>query len=139
MIPWVYVTVADVLSFHEQEVGEKQEVGQPVRDLGRLEAAVHRPQATAFGVDVFPDLYTKAAALFQAIDHGQPFPDGNKRAAWGAMRLFCLLNGFQFTMGEVDAYDFAMWVAESGSLLEVKDIAVTLKHHIIPIPDPPED
>jgi len=38
-----------------------------VRDYGLLEAALARPQATAFGKDAYPDLDAKAAALPHSI------------------------------------------------------------------------
>src|SRR4051812_39828936 len=38
-----------------------------VRDLGLLEAALHRPRTSVFGQDAYPDLYSKAAALLHSI------------------------------------------------------------------------
>jgi death on curing protein len=38
-----------------------------VRDYGLLEAALARPQATAFGKDAYPSLDAKAAALLHSL------------------------------------------------------------------------
>ena len=58
-------------------------VGGPieVRDLGLLDAAVHRPRASVLGRDAYPDLLTKAAALLHSLARNHPLVDGNKRLA----------------------------------------------------------
>jgi len=37
-----------------------------------------RPQATFGGKDLYPDLFTKAAALLDSLINDHPFVDGNK-------------------------------------------------------------
>ncbi|OBB77124.1 type II toxin-antitoxin system death-on-curing family toxin [Mycobacterium sp. 852014-52144_SCH5372336] len=66
-----------------------------VADYGLLDAAVARPQATAFGVDAYPDLFTKAAALLQFLVRNHALVDGNKRTAWAAAWTFLYLNGVE--------------------------------------------
>ncbi|MGH9280443.1 MAG: type II toxin-antitoxin system death-on-curing family toxin [Acidimicrobiales bacterium] len=51
----------------------------PIRDAGLLGSAAARPQATVFGEDAYPDVWTKAAALLQSIVKNHPLVDGNKR------------------------------------------------------------
>ncbi len=65
----------------------------PIRDLGLLGAAAARPRASAFGVDAYPDVWTKAAALLQSIVKNHPLVDGNKRLGWLACAVFLDLNG----------------------------------------------
>jgi death on curing protein len=64
-----------------------------VRDVGLIESALARPQASAFGEDAYPDRHLKAAAQLESLARNHPLIDGNKRLAWVAMRLFLLLNG----------------------------------------------
>lgn len=64
-----------------------------IRDLGLLESALARPQATAFGVDAYGSLHEKAAALMESLARNHALIDGNKRLAWTATRLFLVLNG----------------------------------------------
>lgn len=64
----------DVLTAGALAVGAVLEVG----DFGLLDAAVARPQATVYGVDAYPDLYTKAAALLQSLARNHALVDGNK-------------------------------------------------------------
>jgi hypothetical protein len=39
----------------------------PVRDLGLLDSACHRPMASFFGVEAYPTLAEKAAALMHSL------------------------------------------------------------------------
>jgi death on curing protein len=59
----IYLTLPELLHVAERVLGCEP----PVRDVGLLEAAVARPQATAFGADAYPDLDTKAAALLHSL------------------------------------------------------------------------
>ncbi|MFE6056125.1 type II toxin-antitoxin system death-on-curing family toxin [Kitasatospora sp. NPDC056446] len=64
-----------------------------IRDLGGLLSAIARPQASLFGDDAYPDLWTKAAALGQSLSRNHPLVDRNKRTAFEAMLLFLDYNG----------------------------------------------
>nr|WP_313777639.1 type II toxin-antitoxin system death-on-curing family toxin [Mycobacterium sp.] len=66
-----------------------------VRDYGLLDAAIARPRATVFGVDAYPDLLDKAAALLQLPARNHALVDGNKRTAWAAAWTFLIINGFE--------------------------------------------
>ncbi|CQD07864.1 death-on-curing protein [Mycolicibacterium conceptionense] len=66
-----------------------------VRDYGLLDAAVARPQATVFGVDAYPELWDKAAALLQSLARNHALVDGNKRTAWAAAWVFLYINGVE--------------------------------------------
>jgi death-on-curing protein len=64
-----------------------------VRDIGLLESALARPQASAFGEDAYPDLHLKAAALLESLARNHALIDGNKRLSWVATRYFLIVNG----------------------------------------------
>jgi len=96
-----------------------------VRDIGLLQSAAARPQATAFGEDAYPDIDAKAAALLHAIVAGHPLVDGNKRLGWIATRLFYRMNDADIRVGPSDAYDIIVAVA-SGELRDVPAIAERL-------------
>lgn len=51
----------------------------------KLEAAVMRPAASAFGEDAYGTLAEKAGALLESLVIGHAFMDGNKRVAFAAM------------------------------------------------------
>ena len=84
----------------------------PVRDAGLLGAAAARPQASAFGSDAYPDIWTKAAALLQSVVNNHALVDGNKRLGWLATAVFLELNGASATAApNHDVYELVMRVA----------------------------
>ena len=103
-------------------------VGGPVevRDLGLLDAAVHRPRASVLGQDAYPDVFTKAAALLHSLARNHPLVDGNKRLAWLATYVFGAKNGIEFDPTDDDAYTLVVGVA-AGEIDEVAVIADWLR------------
>jgi death-on-curing protein len=98
----------------------------PIRDLGLLGSAAARPQATAFGEDAYPDLWTKAAALLQSVVGNHALVDGNKRLGWLATAVFLEINGVPVTHASNDAvYDLVIGVASSKQ--DVDQIAADLR------------
>jgi death-on-curing protein len=99
-------------------------VGGPVhvRDVGLLEAAVHRPRTSVLGQDAYPDLFAKAAALLHSLARNHPLVDGNKRLAWLATYVCCAKNGVELDAADDPAYDLVVAVT-SGSLDDVGEIA----------------
>ncbi|MER6069361.1 type II toxin-antitoxin system death-on-curing family toxin [Streptomyces sp. NPDC001817] len=111
-----YLTVQEDLDLAELACGG-QEVA--VRDLGLLSSAVHRPQSQMFGVEAYPDLFEKAAALLQSLAANHPLVDGNKRMAWMSTVVFLDFNGTEMLdVDQDEAYKLVIDVA-SGSLEDV--------------------
>jgi death on curing protein len=102
-------------------------VGGPVevRDVGLLEAAVHRPRASVLGQGAYPDLLTKAAALLHSLASNHPLVDGNKRLAWLANYVFLAKNGTKIDPDDDEAYELVMAIA-AGELSDVREIAARL-------------
>ena len=101
-----------------------------LRDEGLLDSAVYRPQASFGGQDLYPDLFSKAAALGHSIVSNHPFIDGNKRVGFEAMRLMLRLNGYDIHASLETKYEFVMDIAK-GRLTE-QAIADWLKQHSQP-------
>jgi death on curing protein len=90
-----------------------------VRDVGLLDAAAHRPKATAFGQEAYPSLHHKAAALLDAVVRNHALVDGNKRLGWAAAVAFYDLNGFDLDPPGVDeAVELVVAVAAGHMELE---------------------
>ena len=85
----IYLTLPELLHVAGRVLGPEV----AVRDYGLLEAALARPQATAFGKDAYPSLDAKAAALLHSLARNHALIDGNKRLAWTATWFFLGLNG----------------------------------------------
>lgn len=84
----------------------------PVRDLGLLDSAAHRPASSAFGEDAYPDLPAKIAALLSSIARNHALLDGNKRLAWLAAVAMADLNGPDLLPPSTDAaYDLVIAAA----------------------------
>jgi death-on-curing protein len=108
-----YLDREDVLTAGAAAVAEELKVV----DYGLLDAAVARPQATVYGLDAYPDLFTKAAALLQSLARNHALLDGNKRTAWAAAWTFLLINGVELGDYDVDDAERLMNdVATQGSL-----------------------
>jgi death-on-curing protein len=120
-----YLTLDDVL-----EVADGIIDGVVVRDMGLLASAVARPQTTVFGDDAYPTLSDKAAALMHSLARNHALVDGNKRLAWAAARVFCLLNGHDVQFASVDDAE-AMVLAVAAGDLDVPALASLLADHII--------
>ena len=101
-----------------------------LRDEGLLESAVYRPQASFGGQDLYPDLFTKAAALGRSLVSNHPFVDGNKRVGFEAMRLMLRLNGYDSHATFEEKLRFALAIAK-GERTE-QAIAEWLKQHSRP-------
>jgi death on curing protein len=119
----IYLTLPELLHVAERTLG----ADFAVRDYGLLEAALARPQATAFGKDAYPDLDAKAAALLHSIARNHALVDGNKRLALASAIAFYGLNGRRLTLTNDEAYDLVISVA-AGQLDDVDSIAAVLRN-----------
>ncbi|MEO3761048.1 type II toxin-antitoxin system death-on-curing family toxin [Mycobacterium sp. B14F4] len=99
-----------------------------VADYGLLDAAVTRPQATAFGVDAYPDLFTKAAAPLQSLARNHALVDGNKRTAWAAAWTFLYINGVELAPDfDVDDAENYMNAVATNADLQLAELAEKLQ------------
>ena len=102
----IYLTLPELLHVAGRVLGSEV----AVRDYGLLEAALARPQATAFGKDAYPSLDAKAAALLHSLARNHALIDGNKRLALAATIAFYGLNGRRLTFTNDQAYELVMSV-----------------------------
>lgn len=102
-----YLTLEDVLALIDDlQVG-------PIRDVGLLDSAVHRPRATVFGLDAYPDVDQQAAVLLESLVRNPALVEGNKRIGWLATVVFYGLNSIELEAPDDDAYDLVISVASS--------------------------
>lgn len=100
-----YLTLEDVLALiHDLKVG-------PIRDIGLLDPAVHRPQVSVFGEDAYPGIDDKAAVLLESLVRNHALVDGNKRIGWLATVVFYGLNDVTLEAPDDDAYDLVIAIA----------------------------
>ena len=83
----------------------------PVRDLGLLDSACHRPRAGLFGREAYPTLAAKASALMHSLAGNHALVDGNKRLALLATAVFLRINAYRLDMTDDEAFDLTVSVA----------------------------
>jgi death-on-curing protein len=101
-----------------------------VRDLGLLDSAAHRPQASVLGVEAYDTLWLKAAALMESIIRNRPLAEGNWRLGWVAAVTFCDINGWWVDADEDVALDLVREVDRGA--IEVPALAGHLEEWGIP-------
>jgi death-on-curing protein len=114
----------DVLTASAAALGHVPDVA----DYGLLDSAVARPSSTVLGLDAYPSLFTKAAALLQSLARNHALVDGNKRTAWAASWTFLMINGRELAPSyDVDAAEKLMLDVATGRAQSVDDIAGALE------------
>ncbi|GAA4699191.1 death on curing protein [Promicromonospora umidemergens] len=116
-----YLTASELLWIAEQFLGRTVEV----RDPGLLDSAVTRPASSMMGVEAYPTIDLKAAALLDSTVNNHALIDGNKRLGLIAVATFYEVNGFYFDPPLDDVYELVMAVAD-GSQRDVAKIAEVL-------------
>ena len=113
-----YLTLEDALLLIEELA-----VG-PVRDLGLVDSALHRPAVTLWGRDAYTTIDEKAAALLDSLVRNHPLVDGNKRLGWLATLVFLDINGHWIEAPDDDAYQLVIAVAAGE--LSLEEVALAL-------------
>ena len=113
-----YLTLEDALLLIEELA-----VG-PVRDLGLVDSALHRPAVTLWGRDAYTTIDEKAAALLDSLVRNHPLVDGNKRLGWLATLVLLDINGHGIEAPDDDAYQLVIAVAAGE--LSLEEVALAL-------------
>jgi len=96
----IYLTIAEAIEMHRQLIDEFGG-SHGLRDRGRLEAAIFRPQ-----IGHYNSLAEEAAALMESLANNHAFVDGNKRVGFAVTDTFLRINGFFLDVEPVPARDF---------------------------------
>jgi death on curing protein len=90
----IFLDVEEVIRLQQMVID--QSGGLPgIKDRGLIESAVAQPRMTSDGIDLYPTLAEKAAALGFSLACNHGFEDGNKRIGHAAMETFLVLNGYE--------------------------------------------
>lgn len=100
-----YLTLEDLL----QLVADLR-VG-PIRDLGLLDSAAHRPTTSLYGHEAYPSPDDKAAVLLESLVRNHALVDGNKRIGWLAVVVFYWLNDVEIDAPDDDAFRLVVGMA----------------------------
>ena len=104
------ISVRDVEQIHQVLIS-KFGGTEGIRDRQALESALSRPFQTFDGVDLYPDVIARSAALMESLLLNHPFIDGNKRTAYVVVRLYLLSNGLDIKASEENKYELIINIA----------------------------
>lgn len=121
-----YLTAPQVLAIHDQSI-KRFGGSMGLRDVGLLESAVARSQATYGGEDLYSGIFEKATALLHSLLKNHPFVDGNKRTALASTGIFLAINGYHFFNHGDEELQFALKVENES--LSFAEICSWLKEH----------
>ena len=124
-----YLTPEQVLFLHSRLVSETGGA-HGVRDLGMLLSSLGRPQTTFEDKELYPDLFTKTAALMDSLVRNHPFVDGNKRTAITAAGIFLSINRYQLKVENSEMVRFTLACAQSQ--LNLEEITEWFKKNSLP-------
>lgn len=120
-----YLTAVEVLAIHADQI-ERYGGADGVRDLGLLEAALHRPQT-----GYYADLSEEAAALWESLGQNHPFVDGNKRTAFAVTYTFLFINGWRIAAQPLPAASFIIGLHASGTFT-FANLVTWLRNNMVP-------
>lgn len=127
-----WVTLEGLLRIHAQVIDETGGI-RGVVNFGAIESALRRPFTSIGGIEMFPSLADKAAALIHSIVAFHPFSDGNKRTAFVAADVCLKLNGTRVKLaGQVEPFFWSIARGEQS----VEQIAAWLAANIEPFSEP---
>ncbi|MFM2036855.1 MAG: hypothetical protein RL459_2120 [Pseudomonadota bacterium] len=89
-----------LLLLHDESLAEHGGASG-LRDEGLLDSALARPMNLALYQE--PDIASLAACYCVGLAKNHPFMDGNKRAAFLAIGLFLMVNGFRLKATQAEA------------------------------------
>lgn len=126
-----YLLIDEVLQLHDRLIAATGGA-TGLRDRGALESAVAQPRMTFSGVDLYPQLTDKAAALCFSLVMNHPFVDGNKRIGHAAMETMLVINGVELiatvedseatilslAAGSLSRAEFTTWVKDRARPLD---------------------
>ena len=123
---FAYITLDVVLAIHDDMV-ERYGGSFGIRDLGLIQSALARPQASFGGEDLYPTVLDKAAALFHSLIFNHAFMDGNKRTSITATARFLYINGYELTAEKEEFVAFPLRVENKH--LSLEEIAKWIEGH----------
>jgi death-on-curing protein len=115
-----------IIEIHGRVIGQTGGA-ESIRDMNLLDSAVMSPFQTFGGVDLYPDLHTKAAQMGFQLINNHPFLDGNKRSGIHIMFLLLLINGEEVTATDKEKIDLGLGIAQGH--LKPRDICQWLDTH----------
>lgn len=127
-----YVDLVDYIAIAAEVTGLDINTIIALPNLPLAESALHAPAAGFGEQEFYPDFIDKAAVLITRLARNHPLPDGNKRTAWVALRLFIEINDWTWNhVPPVDEAEHAVLAITAGDWTE-QQTADWLRAHLGP-------
>lgn len=104
-----YLTAEELLNIHSVIISETGG-SHGVRNADAIASLEELPRQAAFGTELYPGIWIKAAVYIRSTIFNHPYVDGNKRSAFAAADVFLQLNGYRISApaGEIERYAVAI-------------------------------
>lgn len=105
------LSLENILDFHKKLV--KHTGGSNgVRDIGLIQSALNRANATFDGKDLYPGTINKIAIITVSLIKNHGFIDGNKRIGIAVMLLLLKLNQINIKYSQAELINLGLGIAE---------------------------
>lgn len=121
-----YISVDELLIIN-QVVTEESGGAHGLRELGLLNSISIKPQTTFSGSDLYPDIFLKAAVLYESLVNYHIFIDGNKRTGFAALVRFLHINRYDLEVSDKEIVEHTLYIATNKP--DLADIAIWVKSH----------
>ena len=106
------LTYDDIIRMHDQAISKFGGVNG-VRDKNEIESVLNNIYATFGGVELYPEISSKASFLAFGLIKGHAFLDGNKRIGTSVMLTFLDMNGCEVDATNEEIIELALDIAQS--------------------------
>lgn len=122
----IFLTLDVVLAIHDDMVTQYGG-SHGIHDLGLIQSAIARPQATFSAEELYPTVIDKAAALFHSLLFNHAFVDGNKRTSIATTARFLFVNGYDLGVSTEEFVSFPLQVENQH--WDIAQIAAWFEEH----------
>jgi len=98
-----------------------------IRDINLLQSAIFNAQATFDGIDLYPNLESKCAAVCYGVINNHPFVDGNKRMGIYLLLILLEYNDYIIEYSEDELVELGFGIAKD--TISRDDIVLWIKEH----------
>jgi death-on-curing protein len=121
-----YLEAAEITAIHDQII-DATGGSLGIRESELLESIATKPQASFAGHELYPNLFAKAAALYEALCNYHVFIYGNKRTSAIAMYRFVAINGYEFVATNQELEIYTLSIANSHP--DLASVAMWVEKH----------
>jgi death-on-curing protein len=107
----IHLTIDQLILFH-QKIVAKTGGSQGIRDMGLIESALRKAEATFVGQDLYETDIRKISVIAYSLIKNHGFFDGNKRIGVASMLLLLKLNLVSVQYTQEELVELGLKVAE---------------------------